>query len=103
MSRAGRRSERENTVRAYAAKDNRHPVRDSVPDLSWLADSPIFIDNQQIGVFYDAVVGPAFRTVELQISATQTQQLEKSTMGRLSAGMSRPVPLAEDRCRRGGP
>ena len=41
----------------------------SAPDLSWLADSPMFIDGQQIGAFYDAVVGPAFRTVELQITA----------------------------------
>jgi len=40
-------------------------ANDSVPDLSWLADSPMFIDGQQIGAFYDAVVGPAFRTVEL--------------------------------------
>ena len=43
----------------------------SAPDLSWLADSPMFIDGQQIGAFYDAVVGPAFRTVELQITAGQ--------------------------------
>ena len=44
--------------------------RFSVPDLSWLADSPVFIDAQQVGAFYDAVVGPAFGTVELQVSAS---------------------------------
>jgi hypothetical protein len=68
------------------------PVSDSVPDLSWLADSPVFIDSKQIGVFYDAVVGPAFRTVELQVTATQTQQLEKSAAGRLGSGLSGLFP-----------
>jgi hypothetical protein len=65
---------------------------DSVPDLSWLADSPMFIDGQQIGAFYDAVVGPAFRTVELQISTSQTEQLEKSAGARLGAGLSALFP-----------
>jgi hypothetical protein len=68
------------------------PVSDSEPDLSWLADSPVFIDSQQIGAFYDAVVGPAFRTVELQISAGKTERLEKSAGGRLSAGLPRLFP-----------
>jgi hypothetical protein len=68
------------------------PVSDSVPDLSWLAGAPIFIDSKQIGVFYDAVVGPAFRTVELQVTATQTQQLEKSAAGRLGSGLSALFP-----------
>jgi hypothetical protein len=73
-------------------------VRDSVPDLSWLADSPVFIDSQQVGAFYDAVVGPAFRTVELQVSASHTEQLEKSAAGRLNAGLPALFPLAEDQC-----
>ncbi len=68
------------------------PVSDSRPDLSWLADSPIFIDSQQISAFYDAVVGPAFRTVELQISAGQTGQLQKSVGVRLGAGLSALFP-----------
>ena len=68
------------------------PVSDSVPDLSWLADAPVFIDSKQIGVSYDAVVGPAFRTVELQVTATQTQQLEKSAAGRLDSGLSAFFP-----------
>jgi hypothetical protein len=54
------------------------PVSDNIPDLSWLADAPVFIDGQQLGAFYDAVVGPAFRTVELQISTSQAEQREKS-------------------------
>ena len=68
------------------------PATDSVPDLSWLADSPLFIDSRQVGAFYDAVVGPAFRTVELQVSAGQNQQLEKSAAGRLNAGLSSLFP-----------
>ena len=68
------------------------PVSDRVPDLSWLADSPVFIDSKQIGVFFDAVVGPTFRTVELQVSASQTQQLEKSAAGRFNAGLSALFP-----------
>jgi len=68
------------------------PVTDSAPDLSWLADSPLFIDSRQVGAFYDAVVGPAFRTVELQVSAGQTQQLEKSAAGRVNAGLSSLFP-----------
>jgi len=65
---------------------------DRIPDLSWLADSPIFIDGEQISAFYDAVVGPAFRTVELQISAGQTRQLEKSAGLRLRAGLPALFP-----------
>jgi len=67
---------------------------DSMPDLSWLADSPIFIDSQQINAFYDAVVGPAFRTVEVQISAGRTGQLEKSAGVRLGAAFAAAPAVA---------
>lgn len=60
----------------------------SEPDLSWLADAPVFIDGQQIGAFYDAVVGRTFRAVQLQLSAGQTEQLERSAGGSLNAGSS---------------
>jgi hypothetical protein len=68
------------------------PVTDSMPDLSWLADSPVFIDGQQVGAFYDAVVGPAFRTIELQVTASWAEQLEKSAAGHLNAGLSALFP-----------
>jgi hypothetical protein len=68
------------------------PVTDGVPDLSWLADSPVFIDDQQVGAFYDAVVGPAFRTVGLQVTASWAEQSEKSTAGHLNAGLSALFP-----------
>jgi len=45
------------------------PVNNSEPDVSWMADAPVFIDGQQICAFYDAVVGREFRTVQLQLSA----------------------------------
>jgi hypothetical protein len=38
----------------------------------------MFIDSQQVGAFNDAVVGHAFRTVELQISKGHNEQLTKS-------------------------
>jgi hypothetical protein len=62
------------------------------PDLSWLADAPVFIDSHQISAFYDAVVGPAFKTVQLQVTASQTEQLEKSSGGSLSAGLPALFP-----------
>jgi hypothetical protein len=68
------------------------PAEDHTPDFSWLADSPMFIDSQQIGTFYDAVVGPAFKTVELQISAEKTEQAEKTAGGRASAGLAALFP-----------
>ena len=68
------------------------PDPSNEPDLSWLANSPMFIDSQQIGAFYDAVVGPAFRTVELQISAERTGQLETSVTVRLGAKLTALFP-----------
>lgn len=68
------------------------PDPSNEPDLSWLADSPMFIDSQQIGAFYDAVVGPAFRTVELQISAERTGQVETSVTARLGAKLTALFP-----------
>jgi hypothetical protein len=64
----------------------------SAPDLSWLADSPMSIDGQQIGAFYDAVVGPAFRTVELQIRAGRAEQAQKTGGGSATAGLSSLFP-----------
>jgi hypothetical protein len=52
----------------------------------------MFIDGQQIGAFYDAVVGPAFRTVELQISASHTQQAQKTGGGSATAGLQALFP-----------
>jgi hypothetical protein len=64
------------------------PVSGSEPDLSWLADAPVFIDGQQIGAFYDAVVGREFRAVQLHLSAGQVEQLERSAGHSVNAGSS---------------
>jgi hypothetical protein len=64
----------------------------NAPDLSWLADAPMFIDSQQIGAFYDAVVGPAFRAVQMEVSAGQNEQMERSAGGSLNAGLSAVFP-----------
>lgn len=61
-------------------------------DLSWLADAPVFIDSQQVGAFYDAVVGPAFKTVQLQVSAGRNEQSGKSAGASLSAGLPALFP-----------
>jgi hypothetical protein len=60
------------------------PVSGHEPDLSWLADAPVFIDGQQLGAFYDAVVGHDFKAVQLQLSADQTEQLERSAGGSIN-------------------
>lgn len=56
----------------------------SAPHLSWPADASLFIDSQQVAAFYDAVVGPAFRTVQTEVSAGQTEQMERSAGGSLN-------------------
>jgi hypothetical protein len=68
------------------------PVNNSEPDLSWMADAPVFIDGRQIGAFYDAVVGREFRAVQLQLSASQTEQLERSAGGSVNAALSPLFP-----------
>lgn len=63
-------------------------VSGSEPDLSWLADAPVFIDGQQIGAFYGAVVGRGFRAVQIQLSAGQSEQLERFAAGSANVGSS---------------
>jgi hypothetical protein len=53
--------------------------------IPWLADSPMFIDAQQVSSFYNAVIGPEFRTVQLQISEDRSEQLQKSFGAKLGA------------------
>jgi hypothetical protein len=68
------------------------PVNRVEPDLSWMADAPVFIDGQTIGAFYDAVVGREFGAVQLQLSASQAEQLERSAGGSVNAGLSPVFP-----------
>jgi hypothetical protein len=68
------------------------PIIGSEPDLSWLADAPLFIDGRQIGTFYDALVPREYKAVQLQLSAGQTKQLERSAGGSVTAGVSTLFP-----------
>lgn len=68
------------------------PMSRNEPDLLWLADAPVFIDGQQIGAFYDAIVGREFKAVQLKLSAAQTEQLERSAGGSVKAGLSPLFP-----------
>jgi hypothetical protein len=47
----------------------------------------MFIDAAQVSSFYDAVIGPEFRTVQLQVSKGRSRQLQKSFGARLGAGL----------------
>src|SRR5262245_4706162 len=86
-------SSRDNeSASALCVRDSDMAISSNGPDLSWLADAPVFIDSQQIGAFYHAVVGPAFRAVQLQVSAGQSEQLERSAGGSLNAGLSTLFP-----------
>lgn len=46
--------------------------------LPWLADAPMFIDGKQVADFYDAVLRPSFKTVQLELAEQRLQQLQKS-------------------------
>ncbi|HEX8453163.1 MAG TPA: hypothetical protein VF647_13755 [Longimicrobium sp.] len=48
--------------------------------LGWLADAPLFIDRNQIGRFYDAVIRPEFETdaVTVELSEENIRQLKLS-------------------------
>lgn len=53
--------------------------------LAWLADAPLFVDTSQVGVFYDAVLRPRYRTVQLEFAHDRTEELKKSFGANLSA------------------
>lgn len=57
--------------------------------IPWLADAPLFIDQQQVGVFYDAVLRPAFRTVQVEVGRDRTEELEK----RFGANIGAKLPI----------
>ena len=57
--------------------------------IPWLADAPLFIDQQQVGVFYDAVLRPPFRTVEMEVARDRTEELKK----RFGANVGAKLPF----------
>jgi hypothetical protein len=52
-----------------------------IPWLPWLADAPMFIDGKQVADFYDAVLRPSYKTVQLELEQARLQQLQKSLGG----------------------
>ena len=56
--------------------------------IPWLADAPLFIDRQQVSVFYDAVLRPRFRTVQMSIEHSETNELT----GRFGANLAAKLP-----------
>lgn len=68
------------------------PVSRSEPYLSWLADAPVFIDGPQIGTIYDALVPREYKAVQLELSAGQARQLERSVGGSVTAGVPALFP-----------
>jgi hypothetical protein len=59
------------------------------PVLAWLADVPLFIDRPRVASFYDAVLRPAARPVQLRIAASRMKQLEKNSG--INLGISLPA------------
>jgi len=52
----------------------------------------MFIDGAQVTAFYDAVLRPAFRTVQLELSSERSEQLEKSVGGKFGVQLSTWFP-----------
>jgi hypothetical protein len=63
-----------------------------VPDaLLWVKDAPLFIDDENLGRFYDAVVRPAFKEnvpFKLKISEGQKKDLQAKLGGKGKLGLA---------------
>ena len=74
---------------AKAKPDPREPV---VPDpLLWVKDAPMFIDDDTLARFYDAVVRPAFKEdtpLKIKISEAKKKELEGKLGGKAKFGLS---------------
>lgn len=55
--------------------------------LPWLADAPMFIDGKQVADFYDAVLRPSFRTVQLELAEERLQELQRSLSANVGVGL----------------
>lgn len=56
--------------------------------LAWLADAPLFIDGEQVGAFYDAVVRPEGRRGKTVISLERYEGQKTSIGGSVGAEIS---------------
>jgi hypothetical protein len=55
--------------------------------LAWLADAPMFIDGPQVSAFYDAVLRPRYKTIQLELARERGEQFEKSGGGKLGVNL----------------
>jgi hypothetical protein len=53
------------------------------PWLPWLADAPMFVDGKQVADFYDAVLRPSYKTIQLELAQDRLRQLQKSLGGKV--------------------
>jgi len=62
-------------------------------NLTWLADAPLFIDEDQVARFYDAVVSPPNkegpRTYE--VTKEEAEELKKSVNAKVSTGLATAI------------
>lgn len=55
--------------------------------LPWLADAPMFIDGKQVADFYDSVLRPSFKTVQMEFAEQRLEQLKKSLSGQVGVNL----------------
>ncbi|WP_155948733.1 hypothetical protein [Mycobacterium sp. URHB0044] len=60
--------------------------------LAWLADAPLFIDDEQIRAMYDAVLRPAYNETEVQLTAQQANSLDRTAGLRGTLGLGNLFP-----------
>jgi hypothetical protein len=60
--------------------------------LSWLADAPMFIDGKQVADFYDAVLRPSYKTVQLEVAQERLRELTTSVSAHAGVSLSSWFP-----------
>jgi hypothetical protein len=71
------------------------PIPPLPQELLWLLDAPMFIDEQQVEAFYDAVLRPDYEGTSLTLSDALTEG--KAKVGELAIGSAIPWLKAEAR------
>jgi hypothetical protein len=62
--------------------------------LAWLADAPLFVDSEQIGAFYDAVVRPENTTgkITLQLNNATANKISGKVAGEVGFSLGKIFP-----------
>ncbi len=64
---------------------------DALVDFRWLADAPLFIDEDQIGRFYDAVVRPPYEQGPYKVTVTKEKAEEIRRTYNLSGSLTQSL------------